>query len=109
MDVESNCENSFVYFDIGIGDSIGKFDIDQQLFHDLDNTLSVAGRVVIELFDNVAPKSTENFRALCSGEKGIGKHGKPLHYKGSVFHRGKLHVTCIKLAFAEQLNIITCK
>lgn len=24
---------------------------------------------------------------LCTGEKGIGKNGKPLHYKGSVFHR----------------------
>merc|ERR1712217_824598 len=25
--------------------------------------------------------------ALCTGEKGIGKMGKPLHYKGSKFHR----------------------
>jgi peptidylprolyl isomerase len=44
-------------------------------------------RLHFELFSDVVPKTAENFRALCTGEKGMGKSGKPLHYKGSYFHR----------------------
>ncbi|KAG0053328.1 Peptidyl-prolyl cis-trans isomerase D [Gryganskiella cystojenkinii] len=46
------------------------------------------GRIVFELFADVVPKTAENFRALCTGEKGIGQTtGKPLTFKGAPFHR----------------------
>lgn len=51
-----------------------------QVYLDLAADSTPLGRVVIELRPDVAPMAAENFRALCTGEKGYG-------YKGSLFHR----------------------
>merc|ERR1719281_1419492 len=58
-----------------------------QVFFDMAIGAKASGRIVMELRADVAPKTAENFRALCTGEKGTGKSGKPLHFKGSLFHR----------------------
>ncbi|KAI3775828.1 hypothetical protein L1987_45582 [Smallanthus sonchifolius] len=51
------------------------------------NGRPAAERIEIELFANVMSKTAENFRSLCTGERGIGSiTGRPLHYKGTVFH-----------------------
>ena len=58
-----------------------------RVFFDMSVGGAPVGRIVFELFADKVPKTAENFRALCTGEKGVGRSGKPLHYKGSAFHR----------------------
>ncbi|KAJ9052271.1 peptidyl-prolyl cis-trans isomerase cpr6 [Entomophthora muscae] len=56
-------------------------------FFDIEIGGELEGRIIFELFADLVPKTAENFRALCTGEKGFTSSGKPLHYKGSFFHR----------------------
>ncbi|XP_069802573.1 peptidyl-prolyl cis-trans isomerase H [Dendropsophus ebraccatus] len=62
----SNTNNPIVFFDISIGGQ-------------------EVGRMKIELFADVVPKTAENFRQFCTGE--FRKDGVPIGYKGSTFHR----------------------
>lgn len=76
---------------VAVGCCFAKKDLEQitsKVFFDIEIGGKAAGRVVMGLFGETVPKTAENFRALCTGEKGIGKvYGKPLHFEGSKFHR----------------------
>ncbi|PRW59726.1 peptidyl-prolyl cis-trans isomerase CYP19-3 isoform X2 [Chlorella sorokiniana] len=58
-----------------------------RVFFDISIAGEEAGRIVMTLFADVVPRTAENFRCLCTGEAGVARGGKPLHYKGSLFHR----------------------
>lgn len=69
MATQADKKNSRVYFDITIADKS-------------------VGRIAFELFDDIVPETAKNFKCLCTGEAGLSKVSKkPLHYKGSIFHR----------------------
>lgn len=55
------------------------------VFFDIQQGEEKLGRIVMQIYKDVTPKTAENFRALCTGEKGT--PDKPLSYKGCAFHR----------------------
>ena len=61
-----DASNPIVFFDISIGGQ-------------------AVGRIKMELFADVVPKTAENFRQFCTGD--YRKDGVPVGYKGANFHR----------------------
>lgn len=57
------------------------------VFFDMTIGGAPAGRIEMTLRADVVPKTAENFRALCTGEKGTGTSGKPLHFKATSLRR----------------------
>ncbi|MFN7873929.1 MAG: peptidylprolyl isomerase [Pirellula sp.] len=76
-----------VFMGNAMAESPSKGKVTTKVFFDIEIDGKDAGRIVMGLFGDDVPKTAENFRALCTGEKGNGKSGKPLHFKGSIFHR----------------------
>ncbi|XP_061900470.1 probable inactive peptidyl-prolyl cis-trans isomerase-like 6 [Entelurus aequoreus] len=57
------------------------------VFMDVEIGGEPVGTLLFELFSDVCPKTSMNFEALCTGERGLSTGGYPLCYKGSLFHR----------------------
>ena len=106
-----NQENPIVFLDINVGgaplgtysgnchiSSIGLLVKPGIVFYTFFSSDEYAGRIVIELFANVVPRTAENFRLLCTGQK----KEQGLHYRGSVFHR----VINRLVFFLQKLNLI---
>ena len=71
-----------------VTDSNGSKQARTRCFFDVDFNGHSAGRIIFELYNEACPKTCENFRALCTGEKGVGQTThKKLYYKGTQFHR----------------------
>ena len=68
-DYITNTQNDFVYMDFSY-------------------TEKSIGRIVLELFKKTLPRTSENFRLLCTGEKGRSEEtATKLHYKNTIIHR----------------------
>jgi len=57
------------------------------VFFDVSIDNQPAGRIIFSLYKDVVPKTAENFKCLCTGEKGNTASGVPISYKNTGFHR----------------------
>ena len=83
MDVKGTSARAFASKVYAAAADVIPHNVDQitkKVFFDITSGTESLGRVVIGLYGNGVPKTVENFRALCTGEKGFG-------FKNSIFHR----------------------
>ncbi|OWY97813.1 Peptidyl-prolyl cis-trans isomerase B precursor [Phytophthora megakarya] len=65
----------------------GDLIVTDKVFFDVGINDEYVGKIVMGLYGELQPRTVENFRALCTGEKGASRQGPPLWYKDSSFHR----------------------
>jgi len=58
-----------------------------KVFFDMKQGEESLGKIVMQVYEDIVPKTAKNFIQLCTGEAGSTADGTPLHYKGSTFHR----------------------
>ena len=79
----------FKYLALGLALVMGEplDTVTQKAYFDIEIDGKPEGRIVFGMFGDTVPLTVDNFVKLCTGEMGTGKSGKPLHFKGSAFHR----------------------
>lgn len=61
--------------------------LDFQIGNATKNSTCHTYRVTIALYSDTVPRTAENFRCLCTGERGLGAHGAPLHFRRSLVYK----------------------
>ena len=70
---------------VSLADTLAE--VTEKVYFDITIDGTAAGRIVFGMFGNTVPKTAKNFSTLATGSAGQGNSGKPLHFKGSKFHR----------------------
>lgn len=98
--------------EVGEGDAPAEVEVEAKrnprCYMDVTIGGDMEGRIVVELFAGVVPRTAENFRALCTGEKGVGPNtGVPLHLKVLPFYPS-LPVHPVSPPFVSLLSLLVC-